>query len=213
MTAVYNGGMELLFGIGIGVGLAALAGLRAFLPLALVGIFALLSIFDLPGRAGGGGVAVEAIVFGTVVSLLILLALSVLEISLDKIPSVSRIIAVLGIPLGMVSGALLFAAASGETVRNTTLGAAIPELLAGAVIAGLVAFARLRLTPSPDENSAGTSSGFLSAVVDIVVLVAGLIGLFVPVLPIIPVALLLYFFYRIRRRRGRKYEGLRILGD
>jgi hypothetical protein len=27
------------------------------------------------------------------------------------------------------------------------------------------------------------------------------------------VAFLLYFYYRVRRRRGRKYGGLRILGD
>jgi hypothetical protein len=27
------------------------------------------------------------------------------------------------------------------------------------------------------------------------------------------VAFLLYFYFRVRRRRGRKYGGLRILGD
>lgn len=206
--------MEILFSTGIGVGLAAVAGLRAFLPLALVGVFSLLSVFDLPDGAGGAaGPAVEVVVFGTVVSLIVLLALTVVEVSLDKVPSVSGPLAVLGVPLGMVSGALLFAAASGATVRGVTLVDASPELLAGAVIAGLVAFAKFRFAPRPEANSAGVSPGFLSAAVDMVALVGGIAGLFVPVLPVVLVALLLFFFYRVKRRRGRKYEGLRILGD
>jgi hypothetical protein len=32
-------------------------------------------------------------------------------------------------------------------------------------------------------------------------------------LPVVLVAFLLFFLYRIRKRRGRKYGGLRILGD
>jgi len=31
--------------------------------------------------------------------------------------------------------------------------------------------------------------------------------------PLVLVAFVLFFFYRVRKRRGRKYEGLRILGD
>jgi hypothetical protein len=40
-----------------------------------------------------------------------------------------------------------------------------------------------------------------------------LVGLFLPYLPLVLVVFLLFFFNRIRRRRGRKYGGLRILGD
>jgi hypothetical protein len=39
------------------------------------------------------------------------------------------------------------------------------------------------------------------------------VGLFVPLVPLLLVAFLLFFFYRVSRRRGRKFEGLRILGD
>jgi hypothetical protein len=34
-----------------------------------------------------------------------------------------------------------------------------------------------------------------------------------PFLPLAFVGFLLFFFFRVRRRRGRKYGGLRILGD
>jgi hypothetical protein len=44
-------------------------------------------------------------------------------------------------------------------------------------------------------------------------LVGGALGFFVPYLPLLLVAFLLFFYYRVRRRRGRKYGGLRILGD
>jgi len=36
---------------------------------------------------------------------------------------------------------------------------------------------------------------------------------YVPLVPLALVAFLLFYFFRVRRRRGRKYGGLRILGD
>ncbi len=53
----------------------------------------------------------------------------------------------------------------------------------------------------------------MSAFEDVVALVGGAIALFVPYLPALLVAFLLFFFNRIKKRRGRKFGGLRILGD
>jgi uncharacterized membrane protein len=47
----------------------------------------------------------------------------------------------------------------------------------------------------------------------VVAILGGVIGLFLPFLPLVLVGFLLFFFNRIRKRRGRKYGGLRILGD
>jgi Fe2+ transport system protein B len=69
------------------------------------------------------------------------------------------------------------------------------------------------LRPSANVASAGVSSPFLSAVEDVVAVVGGVVAVLVPLVPIVFVAFLLFFFYRIRRRRGRKFGGLRILGD
>ena len=90
---------------------------------------------------------------------------------------------------------------------------AIPELVAGGVIAGLVAVSKSLLRPSTNISTAGVSVPFLSLFEDVVALLGGVVAVLVPLVPLALVAFLLFFFFRVRRRRGRKYEGLRILRD
>jgi hypothetical protein len=90
---------------------------------------------------------------------------------------------------------------------------AIPELVAGGAIAGTVAVLKAVLRPSANVASAGVSAPFLSTFEDVVAVVGGILAFVVPLLPLLLVACLLFFFYRVRRRRGRKFGGLRILGD
>lgn len=192
--------METLLAIGIGIGLASVAGVRAYLPLALVGIFARLGLFELPAPFGflDDWAAIGA-----------LLVLALLETGLDKVGSVSKILNVIQTPLRIAAGALLFALALQEGLD----AGAIPELVAGGVIAGAVALLKHFWRPRSDASSAGVSSSFLSTIEDAVALVGGVIAVLVPLVPLALVAFLLYFFYRIRRRRGKKFGGLRILGD
>ena len=88
-----------------------------------------------------------------------------------------------------------------------------PYLVAGAVIAGAVAILKVVLRPPARAASSGVSTSFLSFIEDAVGLVGGVLALFVPFLPVLLVAFLLFFYARIRKRRGRKFGGLRILGD
>jgi hypothetical protein len=104
---------------------------------------------------------------------------------------------------------MLFTAALGFGLDAGSL----PWLAAGGVIAALVAVLKVVLRPSAKAASAGVSPAFLSFFEDVVALVGGALGFFVPLVPLVLVAFLLYFYYRVRRRRGRKYGGLRILGD
>ncbi|MBA2693577.1 MAG: DUF4126 domain-containing protein [Rubrobacter sp.] len=184
--------------VGIGVGLASVAGLRAFLPLALVGAFALGGLFELPVSFGflSDPVVVAA-----------LFALAVAEGFLDKVASFQTVSDVVMTPLRILSGALLFAAATGAGLD----AASAPELAAGGAIAGAVAAARIFLRPA--SSGSGVSPAFLSAMEDAVAVVVGVVAVFVAFLPLALVAFVLFFFYRVRKRRGRKYEGLRILGD
>jgi uncharacterized membrane protein len=185
--------------IGLGVGLASVAGVRAFLPLALAALFSVLGLFDFsaPFVALDGWALFAA-----------LGALAVLEGVLDKVRSVERYFNYAMIPLRAASGAVLFSAAQGLGV----VAEAVPWLAAGALVAGVVAVLKVVLRP-PSGASAGVSAGFLSLIEDAVALVGGVVGIFVPVLPLLLVVFLLFFFHRIRRRRGRKFGGLRILGD
>jgi hypothetical protein len=186
----------------LGLGLASVAGVRAFVPLALFALFARLGFVESPDILGlqSGWTVV-----------LVLSALALVEIVLDKVRALEPAFGYVMIPIRMVSGAALFA-----TIYEpgTPLDAsAAPGLIAGAGIAALVAVLRVTLRPSSRTPAAGVSTAFLSSMEDVVAIIGGAVGLFVPFLPLLFVGFLLFFFNRIRKRRGRKYGGLRILGD
>jgi hypothetical protein len=194
--------------LGIGIGLASVAGLRAFVPLTLVA----LSIQLLSGTPGWAVVGVLA-------------ALAVAEILLDKSAALERPLNAVMIPLRAIAGALVVAVVIDEVETFSLLGlfsgggsagvlsALAPWLAVGAVVAGAVAVAKFALRPRASTGGAGVSRTFLSLFEDVVALVGVIVGLFVPLLPLVLVVFLLFFFHRVRRRRGRKYEGLRILRD
>jgi hypothetical protein len=192
--------METLLAIGSGVGLSSVAGVRAYLPLALVGIFARLGLFDLPEPFD---LLLNELVIAA------LLALALVESGLDKIPALDTVLDVIQTPIRIVAGAVLFSAA---LEAGLDVGA-IPELAAGGVIAGIVGVLKAVLRPPANAASAGVSAPFLSTIEDVVAVVGGVLAVLVPLVPLLLVAFLLFFFYRVRKRRGRKYGGLRILGD
>ena len=193
--------METLFAVGVGIGLSSVAGIRAFLPLVLVGLFARLGLFALPAPF-------DLLDDWAVIGALAVLAL--LESGLDKVPALDSVLGYVQTPLRIVAGAVLFAAAFLQ--EGIDVGA-IPELAAGGVIAGLVSVLKAILRPAANVASAGVSVPFLSLVEDAVALLGAIIAVLVPLVPLALVAFLLLFFFRVRRRRGRKYGGLRILGD
>src|SRR5919112_813286 len=64
-------GMENLLALGIGIGLASVAGVRAFVPLALAALFAALGLFEPPIRyadPGGWWTVVGVLVGGAVIA-------------------------------------------------------------------------------------------------------------------------------------------------
>lgn len=194
--------VETLIWAGIGVGLASVAGVRAFVPLALYALFAHLGFIvppDILGLQTGWDVVG------------VLGALAVLEIALDKVRALDPAFGYAMIPVRIAAGAALF-----ETMYEPGAlldAGAAPGLVAGAGIAAVVAVLKVILRPSSRTSSAGVSTAFLSGIEDVVAVVGGGVGLFVPFLPVVFVGYLLFFFNRIRKRRGRKYGGLRILGD
>ena len=190
----------MLLAIGTGIGLSSIAGVRACLPLVLVGVFARLGLFELPAPFG---VLDDWAVMGA------LLVFALLESGLDKLPALDTILDVVLTPLRIVAGAILFAAALQEGVNV----GAIPELVAGGGIAGVVAVSKSVLRPPANVAAAGVSAPFLSTFEDVVALVGGVLAVLVPLVPLVLVAFLLFFFFRVRRRRGRQYAGLRILRD
>ena len=177
--------------LGIGIGLASVAGVRAFLPLLVVA----LGIQLLQGTTPGWTVAG------------VLAGLAVLESVLDKFGTIERVFNLAMIPFRAAAGAVVVPVAMDLELD------AVPFLAAGAVVAGTVAILKAWLRSRSTRGGAGVSGAFLSVFEDAVAVVGAIVGLFVPLLPRLFVAFLLFFFNRVRRRRGRKYEGLRILRD
>jgi hypothetical protein len=194
--------VESLFLAGLSVGLASVAGVRAFVPLALFALFARVGFIIPPDILGLQSGWTVVLVFS---------ALAVVEIVLDKVGALGPAFGYIMIPVRIVAGAVLFATMYEPGVLFDA--GAVPGLVAGGGIAGLVAVLEVTLRPSSRGSSAGVSTAFLSAMEDIVAVVGGVVGLFLPFLPLLCVGFLLFFFNRIRKRRGRKYGGLRILGD
>jgi hypothetical protein len=194
--------VESLVLAGWGVGLASVAGVRAFVPLALLALFARLGFIESPDILG-------LQVGWTFV--LVLSALAVLEMVLDKVRAFDPAFRYAMAPLRAVAGAVLFATMY-EPGTFLDAGAAV-GLVAGGVIAALVAVLGVVLRPRAGSSSAGVSTAFLSAMEDVVAVLGGVLGIFLPFVPVLLVGFLLFFFHRIRKRRGRKYGGLRILGD
>ena len=194
--------METFVWFGLGVGLASVAGVRAFVPLALYMLFARLGFIVPPDLLGLPG-------DWTVVG--VLSALAVVEILLHKVRVLDPGFGYVMVVVRALAGAVLF-----ETMYEP--GAlldvgALPGLVLGAGIAAFVAVLGILLRPASGTGSAGVSTAFLSGIEDVVAILGGLIGLFLPYVPLLLVGFLLFFFNRIRKRRGRKYGGLRILGD
>ena len=138
-------------------------------------------------------------------------ALAIVEMVLDKVRALDPGFGYAMVVVRALAGAALF-----ETMFEPGAlldGRAVPGLVVGGGIAAVVAVLKEILRPLSNTEAAGVSTTFLSAIEDVVAIVGGLVGLFLPFLPLVLVGFLLFFFNRIRKRRGRKYGGLRILGD
>jgi small basic protein len=185
--------------LGIGLGLASVAGLRAFVPLLLVALGAKIGLLASMGIP-------ESFLGWPLIGALA--ALAVAEGVVDKVRRLERVFNLMMIPVRAAAGAILLVAALGFFGLWPPLWLGI-----GAVVSGGIAVLKFVLRPRASRGGAGVSTTFLSLFEDVVALVGGIVGLFVPILPLVFVAFLLFFFHRVRRRRGRKYEGLRILRD
>ena len=81
-------------------------------------------------------------------------ARAVVESLADKVPAIDTASDLVTFPLRILSGAALFATATGAGLGAS----AIPELVAGGGIAGVVAALKLVLRPSANVATAGVSA-------------------------------------------------------
>jgi uncharacterized membrane protein len=187
----------------LGAGLAVLCGLRAFLPLAVFGLFAHFQWLAAPVLAGTGFafLANAWLVW-------LFFVLGVAEVVVDKVPVLNRAQDFVGIPIRVAAGAILFGAA---LVRQGT-PALVIGLVAGAAIAGAAHGAKSVMRPGA-VATVGSAHPYLSLLEDLAASLGTVVVLLLPSVGILLVAFLLFLIYRILRRGRRKYKGLRILKD
>ena len=190
--------MKLLLDILQGMGLAAAAGLRPFLPTLVAGAFATADVgVDYDGTAFS---FLESPVFLVAVAIVMVLTFVVRS----RLETPAGAAALQGFANGL--GAVLFAATLDD--RHAVWW---PGLIAGLLIAALAAaavrdlFGRVR--PRLDREAAAALPIYAEGVA--VVLAA--LSILIPPVSVIAIGFLVWLLAGGRRREGEKYAGLRIL--
>lgn len=185
-----------------GSGLAAAAGLNAYIPLVAVGVLSRYTDWiNLPSQW-------QWLENGWV--LLVLAVLLVVEIVADKIPVVDHINDVLGTVVRPAAGGLAFGATAGAptlTVPDPSLATDQPTwvpLVVGALIALVVHGLKVTVRPVANVASAGTAAPVLSTGEDFTSVVMSLVAILLPILVIAGLALIALGGWWLWHRRSRR---------
>lgn len=185
-----------IWAVGRLCGLSISAGVRASMTLLIMGILS----------RQGWGFHVSA-GFGWLessVAIAVLVLLAILEIALDKVPSVDRIYARLSAPWRIAAGAV----AGGAAMSHGTTGL-IVGLVGGAGLAILGLNAK-RLW-RPRSTTSTVTMPLLSLVEDLSAFGTAVLSATLPPIGYAVAAWTTWFDVRLRRRRVAKYKGLRVL--
>lgn len=173
----------------MGVGLAASAGLRAFLPLLVVGIAGRLELVELGERFGWMASTPALTVFAVAV---------VAEILGDKFPVVDHVLDVGGTVARPIAGALV-AAAPITTLEPLT--AVVIGVILGGAVAGSVHTAKSSARLLSTGTTAGIANPLLSVGEDAASLGGAVISLVLPVVTFTLAIGALFVLFRMTRRR------------
>ena len=188
-----------------GAGLAAAAGLNAYIPLLVMGIAARLDWIQLP--AGWTWLENEWV-------MVIIGVLLVVEIVADKVPAVDSVNDWIQTVVRPASGGIVFAGGIGTTTVAVddpesffSSGAWVPVAI-GILLALLVHLAKMAVRPIANLGTAGVAAPVLSTAEDGASLVMVFFALVAPVLVLIGLALMVLGFVLLvralrRRRRAR----------
>lgn len=184
----------------MGAGLAVLTGVRAFLPIAFLALYSRLEFASAPILDGTSFAFLEKT---WVIALFF--ALAIIELAVDKMPSLYPTRDQIMQPIKIVLGGVVFAAAMAPDgwIAMTVSG------ILGLVIAGLAD--RVRRSMRPYETADAGPLVLMSIYEDVAVLIGTLLFVLVPLIGALVAFFLFLLVYRLQRRGKRKHRGLRIL--
>ncbi|MEV4663776.1 DUF4126 domain-containing protein [Micromonospora echinofusca] len=188
-----------------GTGLAASAGLNAYIPLLTMGLLArYTSVIDLPGGwqwLGNGWV------------IAILAVLLVVEVVADKVPVVDHVNDVVQTVVRPTAGGLAFGAgSSSETVTVSDPGSFFSSnewvpVVTGVLIALGVHLLKSAARPVINATTAGVGAPVASTAEDATSVVMSVVAIILPVLVLaFLLGLVVFLFWFLRRRSDRRRE-------
>lgn len=176
--------LSIILSFFLGIGLAASAGFRVFLPLFALSLAARFG-FDLNENWAWVGSNVALITLGVA---------TLFEILAYYIPWVDNILDTIAVPLAGIAGTLLMALSMGD-VNSEILQWGLAIIAGGgtaAAIKGTAASGRLAST----ATTAGTGNFLISTTETAAAGVLSLTSIFLPIIGFILVLLILYFIYK-----------------
>jgi hypothetical protein len=182
----------------MGIGLAACAGLRAFLPLFVVGAAGRFASLPLSPTFEWLASTPALIVFGVAV---------VTEVLADKVPIVDHALDVLGGIIKPIAGT--FAAASVLT-NLTPVESAVTGLILGGGTAGVVHITKAKARLLSSFLTGGLGNPILSLAEDVVSFLGSLLAIVMPALLLVVLAIGVALLLIARRRFVRRAERLRV---
>ena len=190
--------MDIISNIIAGFGLAAPAGLNAWLPLLITGLAGRFNLIKLTSP------------FDTLSNTWVLLILGLLltiEVFADKIPAVDSINDIIHTFIRPVAGGILFAAQSGMLHgMDPTF-----SFVLGALSAGSVHVVKAGSRPLITATTGGLVNPLVSFVEDIISAIASVLALWIPIVAAIMMALIVgvaaWVVWRWRERRKRRKQA------
>jgi hypothetical protein len=195
MESFWAQGGSVLIHVTMGIGLAATAGLRAFLPLFVVGLAGRLDVVSLSESFRWLESWPALIAFGAAV---------VVEVLADKVPVVDHVLDSIQVFVKPIAGALVMATVVEEW---TPLYVTVACIVLGGSEAGLVHFTKAKLRVISSATTAGLGNPVLSASEDAGALAGSMGSIVAPPAMVIVLALGVLGAWlvirRFRRRRAR----------
>jgi uncharacterized membrane protein YeaQ/YmgE (transglycosylase-associated protein family) len=181
------------------LGLSSTAGLRAYLPLLILGIAS-----DIRGPDGAALLPVQDQfhVLGHPLVLIVLAVLVVLEFLADKIPGLDHVSDVVHTVIRPAAGALIMAASANTLSDSGTTGKIVAAVI-GAIIALATHSMKASTRAAVTTTTAGVGNPVASFLEDLLVIGVILLLVLAPIIGFIALVLLLFLFFKAARAAFR----------
>jgi len=183
--------LMLVVQLAMGISLAACAGLRAFLPLLVVGLAGKLDVIPLSGSFEWLASTPALVVFGVAV---------VTEVLADKIPGVDHVLDLVQVWVKPIAGTILVASVLTDL---SALQTAVLGIVLGGATAGSVHLLKSKVRLLSTVTTAGLGNPLISVAEDTGVLAASVGAILVPLLVFAVMLLVLAGFYLGLRKIAR----------